>query len=99
MSEDNNGPSMVGAFLAGVGIGAAVALLLAPLTGKATRELIVQKAEEGRDFVKVKTDEIYQQAEDAVEKGKDLVNKQKDLLSAALQAGKQAYEKEKSRPT
>ena len=71
------------------------ALLLAPLSGKETRDFIVHKAEEGRDFVVTKTEEIRQQAEDAVEKGKDLVSKQKELLSAALEAGKQAYQDEK----
>ena len=96
MSEDNGG-SHVAAFLAGLGIGAVVALLLAPRSGKETRDMIVQKAEEGRDYVKTKSDEIRKQAEDAVEKGKDMVNKQKDLLSAALEAGKQAYQDEKTK--
>ena len=94
MSEDNGG-SQVGFFLAGLGIGAVVALLLAPRSGKETREFIVQKTEEGKEFVKAKSEEIRKQAEDAVEKGKDLVSKQKDLLSAALEAGKQAYQEEK----
>jgi gas vesicle protein len=66
MSEDNGG-SQVGFFLAGLGIGAVVALLLAPRSGKETREFIVQKAEEGRDFVVSKSEEIRKQAEDAVE--------------------------------
>jgi len=96
MSEDNGG-SQVGFFLAGLGIGAVVALLFAPRSGKETRDLILQKAEEGRDFVKTKSEEIRKQAEDAVEKGKDLVTKQKDLLSAALEAGKQAYQEEKAK--
>ena len=94
MSEDNGG-SQVGFFLAGLGIGAVIALLFAPRSGKETREFIVQKAEEGRDFVVTKGEEIRQQAEDAVEKGRDLVTKQKELLSAALEAGKQAYQDEK----
>jgi len=94
MSEDNGG-SQVGFFLAGLGIGAVIALLLAPRSGKETRDIIVQKAEEGRDFVINKSEEIRRQAEDAVDKGKDLVNKQKDLLSAALEAGKQAYQEDK----
>ena len=94
MSEDNGG-SKVGIFLAGLGIGAVVALLFAPRSGKETRDFLVQKTEEGRDFVKSKSEELRKQAEDAVEKGKDLVNKQKDLLSAALEAGKQAYQEEK----
>lgn len=97
MSEENNGGSQVGFFLAGLGIGAVVALLFAPRSGKETRDMILQKAEDGADFVKTKGDEIRKQAEDAVEKGKDLVNKQKDLLSAALEAGKQAYQDEKSK--
>jgi gas vesicle protein len=96
MAEENGG-SHVAMFLAGLGIGAVVALLLAPRSGKETRDMIAQKAEEGRDFVTCKTEEIRKQAEDAVEKGKDLVNKQKDLLSAALEAGKQAYQDEKTK--
>jgi gas vesicle protein len=94
MSEENQ-TSKVGIFLAGLGIGAIVALLLAPRSGKETRDMISLKAGEGRDFVKTKADEFRQQAEDAVEKGKDLVTKQKELLSAALEAGKQAYQEEK----
>ena len=96
MSE-NNGASNLGFFLAGLGIGAILALLFAPRSGKETRDYIAQKAEEGKDYVKTKTDELRRQAEDAVEKGKDLVTKQKDLLSAALEAGKQAYQEEKAK--
>ena len=96
MSEENGG-SKVGFFLAGLGIGAVIALLFAPRSGKETRDMIVQKAEEGRDFVITKGEEIRKQAEDAVEKGRDLVSKQKDLLSAALEAGKQAYQEEKTK--
>jgi gas vesicle protein len=94
MGEDNGG-SQIGAFLAGLGIGAAVALLFAPRSGRETRDYITQRAEEGRDYVKTKSDEVRKQAEDAVERGKDMVNKQKELLSAALEAGKQAYQDEK----
>jgi len=96
MSEDT-GTSKVGFFLAGLGIGAVLALLFAPRSGKETRDLIVQKAEEGRDFVVTKTDELRKQAEEAVEKGRGLVTKQKELLSAALEAGKQAYQDEKAK--
>ncbi|HMD83354.1 MAG TPA: YtxH domain-containing protein [Terriglobia bacterium] len=96
MSEENDG-SKVGFFLAGLGIGAVMALLFAPRSGQETRDMIVQKAEEGRDFVMTKSEELRKQAEDAVEKGRDLVNKQKDLLSAALEAGKQAYQEEKTK--
>jgi gas vesicle protein len=97
MSEEGNGGSNFGFFLAGLGIGAILALLFAPRSGKETREYIAGKAEEGRDYVKAKTEDLRNQAEGAVEKGKDLVTKQKELLSAALEAGKQAYQEEKAK--
>jgi gas vesicle protein len=96
MSEDTGGSKVV-FFLAGLGIGAIVALLFAPKSGKETRDFIAQKADEGRDYVKNKSVEFRKQAEDAVDKGKDLVTKQKELLSAALEAGKQAYQEEKAK--
>jgi gas vesicle protein len=97
MSEEGNGASNLGFFLAGLGMGAILALLFAPRSGKETREYIAGKAEEGRDYVKTKTEDLRRQAEGAVEKGKDLVTKQKELLSAALEAGKQAYQEEKTK--
>jgi gas vesicle protein len=98
MSEEGNGATNLGFFLAGLGMGAVLALLFAPRSGKETREYIAGKAEEGRDYVKAKTEDLRRQAEGAVEKGKDLVTKQKELLSAALEAGKQAYQEEKAKP-
>jgi gas vesicle protein len=97
MSEEGNGGTNLGFFLAGLGMGAILALLFAPRSGKETREYIAGKAEEGRDYVKAKTEDLRRQAEGAVEKGKDLVTKQKELLSAALEAGKQAYQEEKAK--
>jgi len=97
MSEEGNGGSNLGFFLAGLGMGAILALLFAPRSGKETREYIAGKAEEGRDYVKAKTEDLRREAEGAVEKGKDIVTKQKELLSAALEAGKQAYQEEKAK--
>jgi gas vesicle protein len=80
----------VGCFLAGVGIGAAVALLLAPKTGEQTRKLIARKAEEGKDYVASKGREFRGQAEELAEKGKGLVSKQKERLAEVLETGKEA---------
>ena len=80
----------VGCFLAGVGIGAVVALLLAPKTGEQTRKLIAKKAEEGKDYVASKGREFRGQAEELVEKGKGLVTKQRERLAEVLETGKEA---------
>jgi gas vesicle protein len=96
MAEDNGGSNIV-FFLAGLGIGAVVALLFAPRSGEETRDLIAQKANEGKDYVTARGQEIRRQAEDLVDKGKDVVAQQKEQLQAALEAGKQAYQEEKSK--
>jgi gas vesicle protein len=84
-----NGSTKVAYFLAGLGIGAAVALLLAPLSGEETRKRIVDKAQEGKDYVATKGRELRKQAEDLVDHGKELVSRQKDRLAEVLEAGKQ----------
>jgi gas vesicle protein len=96
MSDDNGWSKMV-FFLAGLGVGAIVALLFAPQSGEETREYLSQRADRGRDYVGGKSRELRRQAEELVEKAKDLVTQQKDQLSAALEAGKQAYQDVKSR--
>ncbi len=85
-----NVASKVSWFLAGAGLGAAVALLLAPKTGEETRKLISKKAEEGKDYVASKGRVLRGQAEDLVDKGKELVTKQKERLAEALETGKEA---------
>jgi gas vesicle protein len=94
---DNNGASKVAFFLAGMGIGAILALLFAPKSGKETREYISQKAEEGRGYMTERGRELRKQAEGTVDKAKEMVAKQKEQLSAALEAGKQAYQEEKGK--
>jgi len=56
MSEDN-GTSKLAYFLAGMGLGAVVALLFAPRSGKETREFISTKAGEGREYLTQKAEE------------------------------------------
>ena len=96
MSE-NDGGSKLAFFLAGAGIGAILALLFAPKTGQETRDYIVQRAGESRDRVTEKSKEYRQRAEGYVDKARGTVAKQKEQLSAALEAGKQAYREEKSK--
>ncbi|HEV2425436.1 MAG TPA: YtxH domain-containing protein [Terriglobia bacterium] len=95
--SDNNGGSKVVYFLAGLGIGAIVALLVAPQSGEETRDYLSRKADESREYVSGRGRELRRQAEGLVDKAKDMVTQQKEQLSAALEAGKQAYQDSKSR--
>lgn len=95
--SDNNGASNLGFFLAGLGIGAVLALIFAPQSGKETRDLIALKASEGRDYVSTRSRELRDQAGDLVEKGKDRLSKEKERVSGAYDAARQAYREEKSK--
>lgn len=82
-------------FLVGLGIGTVIGLLFAPRSGQETRDLITQKAEEGREYLKRRGRELRDQVDELVDRGKETVTKQKEQLAAAIEAGKQAYREEK----
>lgn len=96
MSEDNGG-SKLAFFLAGLGIGGILALLFAPRSGKETRELIAQKTEEGRDYVTAKSQEIGKQVDEYAERVKTTAARGKERLSAAFDAGAQAWKEERQK--
>ncbi len=91
------GSSVFLSFLLGGLMGAGVALLLAPKSGRETRQRIKDLA----DDVKAKAEDYAEQARGqvnaAVEKGKGFVQDQKSIIASAVDAGKEAYEKEKER--
>lgn len=78
-------------FFLGVGLGAAAALLFAPTSGEEARSFIRSRTEEGRDYLKQRSDDLTASANDMLERGKSAVTRQRDTLAAAVEAGKQAY--------
>lgn len=89
--------SVVSSFFLGGLIGAGVALLVAPMAGKETREQLKGFA----GSVKEKADDYYDQIKETVtstlENGKGLVEEKKRLITNAVQAGIDAYENEKKK--
>lgn len=80
-----------GNFLFGLGIGVGVGLLFAPRSGEETRDMLMSKADEGKDYIKRQTGDLRGSAADFVDKGREAINRQRDSLSEAIDAGKQAY--------
>lgn len=78
-------------FFLGLGLGVAAGLLFAPKTGAETRDLLRSKADEGKEYVKRRSGELVDTANDAIERGKTAMARQRDNLNAAVEAGKQAY--------
>jgi len=69
MANNDNGASILVAFIAGAAVGAAVALLFAPATGEETREYLGQRAREGRE-----------RAMDAARQGREIESSRKARL-------------------
>ena len=73
MVEDNDSGKMTW-FLMGAALGAACALLYAPKTGKDTRNLITQKAQEASDKVSGTSRDLYDRGKDVLDKSKQVVD-------------------------
>jgi gas vesicle protein len=84
-------------FFLGLGIGVGVGLLFAPKSGDETRDILLTKADEGKEYLKKQASGLRDTASDMVDKGREVINRQKDTLNDAIEAGKQAY-REKVEP-
>lgn len=92
-----NSGSKVSFFLVGLGIGALIGILFAPKAGEETREYLTNKAEEGKEYAQKKARELRERAEDLVDRGKNVASRQKESFSAAVDAGREAYQREKTK--
>ncbi len=97
MSDGTTGGDKAFYLILGAMIGAAAALLLAPRSGEETRKLILTKARESADLVADRSKAIAEKTSQYVERGKGRLQQQRDQLSAAIDAGKQAYREEKEK--
>jgi gas vesicle protein len=106
MSDNGRASDKILFFVAGAGIGAALALLFAPKTGKETRDMIARTANDGRDFLSNKMSEgrsyvegtgrkLTDEFSSFVDRSKDALQRQKEQVTAAFEAGKAAYREEK----
>lgn len=85
--------SKFGYLLAGMSIGAAVALLSAPRSGEETREDLRKRYEGTRDEAKRHVRDLRERAGEYAEKGKEFAERQRESVEAAVESGKHAYEK------
>lgn len=93
----DNAGSKISYFLVGIGIGALIGILFAPRSGEETREYLSKRADEGKEYAQRKAQELRERADDLVERGKQVAARQKDSLSAAVDAGRDAYQREKAK--
>lgn len=82
MGRESSGGGLVTAFLIGAAAGAAIALLLAPVTGEEMRRLLAERAREGRE-----------KANEAAREGRAFVDRQREHVAAAVERGREAYQR------
>ena len=76
--EDNSGK--LAWFFAGAAIGAAIALLYAPKSGEETRQLLKDKALEGKAALADNTRDILDKSRGLYEKGKEMADDAANLF-------------------
>jgi gas vesicle protein len=97
MSESSGSGDKTLFFMLGAFIGAATALLLAPRSGEDTRKILASKARDSADFMANRSRDVADKTSSMLDRGKELLQQQRESLSAALEAGKQAYLEEKDK--
>jgi gas vesicle protein len=91
--SDNVG-SKVTYFLVGLGVGALMGVLFAPKSGEETRDFLAKRADDGREFAQKKARELRERADELIERGKDVATRKRDSLTAAVEAGREAFLRE-----
>jgi gas vesicle protein len=80
MSEEQDDNSRLGWFLAGAAIGAAVALLYAPKSGKDTRKYLSSSTKDGREAMEAGGRELMDRGKEIYERGRQIAEEAADLF-------------------
>lgn len=96
-SEVSAGTVLV-SFVAGAAIGAGLALLYAPKSGREMRENILDLTEDAVDKVREYAKEAQEKIKSTIEEGKETFVEKKSVLASAIEAGREAMQKERSNP-
>jgi len=98
MSEENGvcAGTVLVSFVAGAAVGAVLALLYAPKSGQEMRENIADLTEDAVDKIKEYAKEAQEKIKAAIEDGKETIVEKKSILASAIEAGREAMQKERS---
>ncbi|OGW44208.1 MAG: hypothetical protein A2Y66_04140 [Nitrospirae bacterium RBG_13_41_22] len=84
-------------FLLGGLVGAGFALLLAPQSGRETRQRIKEITGDVKEKAMGYVGDAKDKITGGIDKGKEFYEEKKSVITTAIEAGKEAYEKEKER--
>ncbi|MDA8168787.1 MAG: YtxH domain-containing protein [Nitrospiraceae bacterium] len=96
-TERGSGSRVFLSFVIGGLIGAAAAILFAPGSGRDTRKKIRDFADDVKNRVTEYAGDVRGKVADTVHKGVEAVQERKSMIRSAIDAGKEAYSREKER--
>jgi gas vesicle protein len=95
--QGHDSAAYLGWFFLGTLVGAAAALLLAPKTGRETRDLLTGRGEDFWQRASEVAGDAQTRASDVLEKGRGFVEEQAQRLRSAFDAGRSAMREEMNR--
>jgi gas vesicle protein len=93
-NDRNDAAGYLGWFFLGGVIGAAAALLMAPKTGRETREILAERSNEVAKRVEAIANDVQGRAGEWFDKSRELFEEQTQRLMTAFEAGKDAMRDE-----
>jgi gas vesicle protein len=93
--QERSGGAMLLAFLGGAAVGAVAALLMAPQSGRDSREQLREYAKRAGESVRDAADQAGDTFQTAMEKGREVVQEQTSILKDALDAGREAMRRQR----
>ncbi len=97
--EGHGGLSVALFFLLGAVAGTGLGLLLTPQSGWKTRRQIKEASKEAKAMLGFYSSRVLNKVGVTLDKGKGLIREGRPLLLTAIEAGKEAYEREKEQRT
>lgn len=97
-NDRNDAAGYLGWFFFGGMIGAAAALLMAPKTGRETREILAERGNEVAKRAQAMANDAQGRAGEWFDKSRDLFEEQTQRLMTAFEAGKDAMRDEIRKP-
>lgn len=93
------GGGYLGWFLLGAAVGAVVALISAPRTGRQARDLLLERGGDVAKRAQALAEQAQQQAGEWLEKGREVFEEQTQRLVTAFEAGREAMQEELKKRT
>ena len=90
--KNSNSAGLAGWLIGGVALGASIALLIAPQTGKKTRKLLRKSADKGGKSLLESGQEIFEKGRELFERGREIAEQAAEALEKNVNIAEKKFE-------